>query len=55
MPTQKTATAAELRSDLANILIDTEAGTHYRITHYGRPTGVLVPTDWYDRITKEQQ
>lgn len=51
MPTQKTTTAADLRSNLADILVDTEAGTHYRITHYGRPTGVLVPTDWYDRIT----
>jgi len=43
---------ATLRRDLANILIRVHAGEIIEITHYERPTAVLVSPDWYARAAK---
>lgn len=48
-----TITTSDLRRDLTRHLEDVEAGSIIRVTHYNRPTAVLIPPDMFARLADQ--
>lgn len=48
----RTITSTECRRQFTDALLQVRSGDHIGITHYDRPTAVLVPPDWYERAAR---
>ncbi|MCX4692383.1 type II toxin-antitoxin system Phd/YefM family antitoxin [Streptomyces sp. NBC_01408] len=52
----KTYTTIDLRKGMGEILDRTRlAGEHAVITRKGKPLAYLVPAEWYEQMTSQQQ
>jgi antitoxin (DNA-binding transcriptional repressor) of toxin-antitoxin stability system len=47
---EDTITTTDLRESLTRHLEDVDAGSIIRVTHYNRPTAVLIPPDMFARL-----
>lgn len=51
---EETITTTQLREGLTRHLEDVQAGNViFRITHYNRPAGVIIPPDMYARLVAQ--
>ena len=44
--------SAEARKRIRELLDDAERGVHTEVRRYDRPVAVIVPADWYEKVTE---